>query len=154
MKNFHLSVLSGLFLFLSVVNSAHADRRPGYFFDCGQDVHDRVYLQSNENAYDPTWNDRWSPVHWANSAESAQTVIDNFYAKNVLHDQYLDDGTPVLEVGQGFLALSSQDQRRVVRFVAYAFGVDGFAGRGTMYVQLDRKDTPLGLYNNGRVQLY
>ena len=156
MKNVYLSVLTGLFMGAALVQPAAADRRPDYFFDHGKNVHDRVYLQSNENAYDLSWRDAWSPVDWADSAVSAQEVIDNFYARDVLTDQFLKRGTPVLEVGQTFLAMSSQDQRRVVRFVAFAFDVDGLTGNGTMHVQLDqeRKCAPIGLYNRGSVQLY
>ena len=154
MKKAYLSVLTGIFLSAAMASPADAERRPGYFFDCGKDVHDRMYLQSNENAYDSAWNDSWKPVDWADSAESAQAVIDNFYARRVLTDQFLNRDTPVLEVGQGFIDLSSQDQRRVVRFVAYAFDIDGLTGNGAMQVQLDRKDAPVGLYNRGKVQLY
>ena len=154
MQKFHLFVLSSFFMAIFVATAAQADRRPDHLFDCGQDIHDRVYLHSYENSYDPSWNDQWSPVDWADSAASAQAVIDNFYARRVLVDQFLDDGTPVLEVGQTFLALSSQDQRRVVKFVAFAFDVDGLTGNGTMHVQLDREHAPIGLYNRGSVQLY
>lgn len=156
MKRVYLSVLTGLLMSIALAQPADAGRRPGYLFDCGKDVQDRMYLQSNADAYDPSWRDDWNPVDWADSAESAQSVIDNFYARNVLRDQFLDDGTPVLEVGQTFLALSSQQQRRVVRFVAFAFDVDGLTGNGTMHVQLDRglKDVPVGVYNRGSVQLF
>ena len=156
MKKVYLSVLAGLFMSTALVQPADAERRPDYLFNCGMDVQDRMYLQSDRDAYDPSWRDDWSPVDWADSAVSAQGVIDNFYARNVLVDQFLDDGTPVLKVGQTFLALSSQQQRRVVRFVAFAFDVDGLTGNGTMHVQLDRglKNSPIGLYNRGSVQLY
>lgn len=156
MKNSYLSVLTGLLMGAALAQPAAADRRPDYFFDHGKNVHDRLYLQSDENAYDPSWNDAWSPVDWADSAAGAQGVIDNFYARDVLKNQFLKRGTPVLEVGQTFLALSSQDQRRVVRFVAFAFDVDGLTGNGAMHVQLDRerKCAPVGLYSGGAVQLY
>lgn len=149
MKKIFFFFLLGLLLFVTNLNPADAGRRPGYFFDCGQDVHDRVYLQSHQNVYDSDWSDYWSPLDWADSSEGAQAVIDNFYAKNVLADQYIDNGAPILEVGQTFLEMSGQEQRRVIKFVAFAFGING-----AMQVQLDRKDTPIGLYSDGKVQLY
>ena len=115
----------------------------------------RPYMVHKRDAYDSDWEyPHWSPYEWARDVGTAQDVIEQFYATGVLRDQYVDDGTPILQVGQTFLELSGRDQRRVVKFVAFAFGVDGLTGNGVMEICLERKGEPLGLYSQGLVQLH
>ncbi len=157
MRLSYLIVFSIFIGVLGVSGQAQARQSHGlfyYFFTPAEDDHDRHYMNEWKNAYDSDWEYRWSPRMWADDVEAAQGVIDGFYKSGILKDQYVDDGVPVIQVGQRFLDLSGRDQRRVVKFVAYAFDIDGFNNTGAMNIVLERECVPLGVYSQGKVQLH
>jgi hypothetical protein len=100
-------------------------------------------------------DDQWQPQDWIDArGGSAKAVMDGFYRAQVVTGQYTDGGVPVLEVGQGFMDLSSREQRRVATFVDYAFKVTENSPEGVFYIyHLADDDNPIGVYGKDGLQL-
>ncbi len=107
-----------------------------------QDYTVRPFLEEAKLPHNSRWaDDEWSPQDWIDSrGGSVVAVVDGFYRADIVVDQYVDDDVPVLEVGQGFLDLGAQDQRRVVAFMDEVFGVTKFATPGIILVLFHRQD--------------
>jgi len=159
MKYSYLFVFALFFVTFVPVQDAFARHKHTFLsplFTPEEDDHDDHYLHEGKYAYDSDWENGWNPLMWAESYDEAQTLVDQFYADGVVVDQYMNDEKPCLEVGQRFLELSGRDQRRVVKFMAYAFDVDGFSQDGAVNVVLKRAGRvhDVGVYSQGRVQLH
>lgn len=97
----------------------------------------KVYSKPEYDLHDYQWgDDDWTPQAWVSDRGSAEAVMNDFYAAGIITEpfdlQRAIDGEyrPVLEVGQPFLNLSYQDQRRIAVFVDDVFAVTGRTGQG------------------------
>ena len=100
-------------------------------------------------------NDTWTPQDWIDNPGDEKVVLRDFYTMNVLVKKYMDDGIPVLRVGEKFVQLSDFDQIRVLKFVDYVFGITTAEENGMFYVYYDANDDePLGLFNKYGFQNY
>lgn len=112
------------------------------------------YLNEAKIPHNNQWDqDNWTPDTWREGGKSDNDIIADLYAAGIVTGQY-DDDVPILEVGEAFVRLSAQDQRRVVAFVDDVFNVTGSDGNGVFYVLLEgRYDTVLGIYTRHGLQL-
>ncbi|MAH04595.1 MAG: hypothetical protein CL561_03445 [Alphaproteobacteria bacterium] len=78
----------------------------------------------------PSYNENrdWQPAHWVDQFDGgAEEFIRRGYHAEIIHDQKMKDGVPVLVVGPKFYSLSAYDQRRYVRTVDYIYGTSAHA---------------------------
>lgn len=154
------SLWSGMALMSDASASGASERTPkylAYVFTPKTADFERRYHTGTDNAYNSDWEyPLWSPYDWAQNPQQAQSVIDGFYYNNVIERQYVDrkTQTPVIEVGQTWLNMSGRDKMRTVKFIAYAFGYN--TQNDVIELTLKRNNTchPMGIYANGRVQLF
>ncbi len=101
-------------------------------------------------------NDTWTPEAWIKDAGDAKRIMRDFYAIDIITNQYTDeDNIPVLEVGSQFMELSGLDKRRVLQFVDHIFEITSSEENGMFYVFYDKnKAAPLGIYNKYGFQSY
>jgi len=128
-------------LLLGVSVEALASSARDYLWGPPQTDFVRPFLEEAKLPHNARWaDDEWSPKDWIDSrGGSVKAVVDGLYRADIVVDQYIDD-VPVLEVGQGFLELGAQDQRRVVAFMDEVFGITKFATPGIILVLFHRDD--------------
>lgn len=114
----------------------------------------RPYLEEGKTPINSRWDDgQWRPHEWVVARGSAQAVIDGFYEADIVTDQYLDDGTPVLEVGQGFLDLSAIEQRRVTAFMDHVFHVTAAHEKNSYLIVFEDNGQAVGVFTPQGLQL-
>lgn len=88
----------------------------------------------------------WTPEDWITAKGSADAVIADLYKGGVIIEQSADDGVPVLEVGNTFMALSSRTQAQILEFLDYVYGITEGDALGVIHIEHDRTDKRIGLY--------
>ncbi|MGH1404791.1 MAG: hypothetical protein ACRBDL_11160 [Alphaproteobacteria bacterium] len=155
----------GLFLVLvslsfGIATSAQAGPKPwiwGWWPSHWQNLDFQPYLNHQKINQRSLWDqDTWTPEAWIKDAGDARRIVRDFYAVEIVTDQYKDgDDIPVLEVGEAFLQLSNMDQRRVLRFVDHVFEITSAEENGMFYVYYAEVDSePMGIYNKYGFQAY
>lgn len=146
------TVFMGLLLLAS--SPAQARSWWDYIFPPPVPEFDKPYLNEAKIPHNSRWdNDTWTPEGWAMGAGSAEYMMQDLYAANIITDQYEDDGAPVLEVGRTFMQLSQQDQLHVVKFVDSVFNITKSAPAGMFYIYQEETEKPIGLYSAEGLQL-
>jgi hypothetical protein len=121
----HFSIISLFLLCFLAFSPAQAGQGfwSWFFPTTGSDFY-RPYLDDAKTPHYSQWDaDPWRPEDWGAARGSDNNVLDGLYAAGIIHEQYIERGIPVLEVGYNFMRLSDQDKIRVARFVDHAFGI-------------------------------
>jgi len=114
----------------------------------------RPYYEDSKIPHNVQWDyEGWNPQSWIADKGSAKAVMDDLYAGKIITKQYIDDEIPILEVGDGFMDLSTREKRRVAAFVDHVFGVTKTSPNGTFIVKRAGADDPIGLYTKHGLQL-
>ena len=115
----------------------------------------RPYLEEAKLPHNSQWaDDEWSPQDWIDArGGSVIAVVNGFYSAGIIKDQYFDDDVPVLEVGQTFIDLSGQEQRRVVAFMDDVFGVTSSSKAGVIEIEFHDDNKSVGLFTKDGLQL-
>ncbi len=100
--------------------------------------------------------DDWTPQDWIHEEDDKRAVMRDLYEAKIITGQYTGkQKIPVLEVGEPFTQLSGFDQRRVLEFVDYVFGITTAEENGSFWVYFEaNKSEPMGLYNKHGFQSY
>ncbi len=141
-------------------NPVHAEAKPwvwGWWPSHWKNLDFKPYLGNQQISQRSLWDDdQWTPEAWIKDAGDAKRIMRDFYAYDIVSDQYVgDEDIPVLEVGETYMRLSGLDRRRVLQFVDHVFGITKGEEDGMFYVyyrELD--DDPLGVYNKYGLQQY
>ncbi|MCB9979276.1 MAG: hypothetical protein H6862_06715 [Rhodospirillales bacterium] len=109
---------------------------------------EKRHFEDGKTPINTQWNDvSWLPQDWiAQSNGDGMSMIQRFYDAGILSDQYLDDETPVLEVGPGFYRLGGYDKRRVIAAVDAVYHATSRAARKAIRIEDSRTGKPLGFY--------
>ena len=85
----------------------------------------RPLLNVAKPPHNVAWDkDQWRPELWTESRDGDQmAVINGFYEAGIVLDQTEETYGPVLIVGQAFIELSPQEQRRVAAYFDDVFKV-------------------------------
>ncbi len=115
----------------------------------------RPYLDEAKLPHNSQWaEDDWTPQDWVEvRGGSPLNVIDGFYRAKIVTDQKFDKDTPVLEVGQGFLRLSAQEQHRVLAFIDDTYGVTTNSPAGVIEICLDHESDIIGVFDKNGLQI-
>ena len=115
----------------------------------------RPYLDEAKLPHNSQWaEDGWTPQDWVEMrGGSPLNVIDGFYRADIITGQKFDKDVPVLEVGQGFLRLSAQEQQRVLAFIDDTYGVTTNSEAGVIEICLDHKNETIGLFDKNGLQI-
>lgn len=82
------------------------------------------YLENAKHPHPTQWADRdWYAEDWIAQRQSGLALVQGYYNANIIRDQDVDDGMPVLIVGPNFYHLSGYDKRRVVHTIDVVYGV-------------------------------
>ena len=157
-----MRILSFLLLFTVAVTGfaqlSHADKAThwSYIYHDGYKHNFEPYIGEQVLKQRSTWdNDTWTPEDWIDNPGDEKIILRDFYAIGLLKKQFVDDGIPVLRVGEKFVQLSGFDQRRVLEFIDYVFEITTSEENGMFYVYYEKDDNdPLGLYNKHGFQNY
>ena len=142
----------------SVSSRAYADSKPvpWFWWESHWDHQDFIpYLEDGTHPHNSQWDHNgWSPEQWEAAAHGdAMAVVQGFYRADIIRRQYVDDDTPVLEVGPGFYMLGGEDKRRVTAMVDYVYGVTMSKEFG-MYKLVDwRTGDMIGAYTKYGLQI-
>ncbi len=114
----------------------------------------RPYLETAKIPHNSQWaHDDWTPQDWVETRGGKPiNVINGLYEAQIITDQYTDDDVPVLEVGQAFLDLSTQEKYRVAAFVDSAYGITK-KGKGAIMIRFHKRDIPIGIFTKDGLQL-
>ena len=150
-----LAVLAGFSALLGTSYSYAAKSGIGFWWSGHWQNQDfKPYLNDSKIRHDSQWaDDQWHPQDWIDERGSVEVVMSGFYDSRIITSQYVDDGVPVLEVGQRFVDLSDIEKRHVAAFVDYAYGVTTNAPAGLFRIQLIKRIKPLALYTKDGLQL-
>ncbi len=152
-----------LVLFGSIVafsQTAHAEPKPwvwGWWPSHWRNLDFKPYLGNQVLSQRSLWdNDTWTPEDWIKDAGDSKRIMRDFYAYDIISNQYTDgDNIPVLVVGDTFMRLSGLDRRRVLQFVDHVFQITTAEENGMFYVYHSKlDDDPLGVYNKYGLQQY
>lgn len=126
---FRNALFSLVILSLSSV-AALAGSKPNIFgWGKGHDVWSdakqfQPYLENAKHPHPSQWADRdWYAEDWISQRQSGLALVQGFYSSDIIRNQDVDDGVPVLIVGPNFYHLSGYDKRRVVHTVDMVYGV-------------------------------
>ena len=128
-----------------------------YFFTPKYADMDRRYHTGLDNAYNSDWEyPYWTPYDWAQNEQTARVIIEGFFKNGVIERYYIDPVTKtrVLAVGQTWLDMSGRDKRRVVKFMAFAYGADQRSEAIELVLHRNKECYPMGIYIDGDVQLH
>jgi hypothetical protein len=88
------------------------------------------YYSNGTDPHNTQWNDdqlnrqNWSPDKWVSwNKGDGLGLIQKWYTADILRDQMIDDGVPVLVVGPNFYHLSGYDKRRVIETIDHVYAV-------------------------------
>ena len=154
-------ILTVFLTLLLLVSSASAWAGPGpkmwyysWWSHHWKDQDFKPYMDDPKMPHNTQWDDDlWTPQDWISHGGNAERVMDGFYKAQIVTRQYADDDMPILEVGQGFMRLSGQDQRRVVKFVDHVFGVTGNNEAGMFLINHAYSEETIGVYTRTGLQL-
>ena len=116
---------------------------PGHWDDL--DFH--PYLEGAPHAHTSQWDDDgWTPKDWVQRTGGDElSTVRRFYKVGILQDQYVDDGIPVLVVGQPFFQLGGQDKQRVMDLIDHVYGITSTANGNGIFKICDG-DEEIGIY--------
>lgn len=148
----YLTVLTA-FLTLGA-HSAQAGSFWDYFFTPEVQDTTRYYQNRSHEMHMAIYEmDQWTPEVWTTNGGGEKSMMDKLYINGIITDQYIDDGVPVLEVGQHFMELAGNDQRRVVSYVDSVFGITQGHESGTIILNHWKADEAVGVYTRQGLQL-
>ncbi len=128
-------IIFSLLVAVAPLRPALADHKPCWFAwwpSHWRDMNwEKRHFEDGKTPITTQWHDeKWSPADWvAQSGGNGMEMIQRFYDAGIVADQYVDDDTPVLEVGPAFFRLGGLDKRRVVASVDHVYHVTG-TGKG------------------------
>lgn len=99
----------------------------------------------------PHRKDDWQPAEWTESRGKVEAVVEGFYRNGLITGQNLDGKTPVIEVGDPFMKLSSRDMNRVSAYLDAAYGYT--KPTGMFYLHYPRAKKPFGVYTQSGLTL-
>ncbi len=115
---------------------------------------ERPLLENGKDPNNAQWcHDKWKPEGWVETRGSAGEVIRDFYTGGIITDQYKEDGVHVLEVGKGFMNLSSIDKRRIAAFFDHVYNVTESADNGMFFIYHWKTEEPIGIYTKHGLQI-
>ena len=86
--------------------------------------HYQPYLENAKHPHPAQWADQdWYAEDWISQRQSGFNLVQGFYSSDIIRNQDVDDGVPVLVVGPNFYHLSGYDKRRVVHTIDVVYGV-------------------------------
>lgn len=152
---FYSCFLLFLFGFLTVSLPAHAawgDKIKCWLMPCtgsGDKEFSRPNLEDGKIPHNVRWaDDDWTPQDWIDEEHTAQDVMSGFYQAGIITDQDVEGpGQVRVEVGQGFMRLSSLEKRRVIRFVDEVEGYTKQAPNGIILLYHKASGDSIGSYN-------
>ncbi len=163
-----LALICSAFILFTALD-AQASPKPWYWSWWPSHWHKqdfKPYLNDPKQPHNTQWQNGlyagqdWHPENWIQAKGSIRAVLDGFYDNNVIKGQDVDNDIPVLIVGDGFMRLSGQDQRRVADFINYVFQVTTTAPAGMYSIYYDRTDkgifgrgAPIGTYTDKGLSL-
>ncbi len=120
-----------------------------WFSPCaGNEEFTRPYLEGAKIPHNSQFaEDDWTPAEWNESAGGPEQVMAGFYRNGVVTRQYYRGDASVLEVGQGFMRLSGQEKRRVVRYIDDAFGLTTSSSSGAFLIVHAESGEKVGIYS-------
>ena len=158
MKQFRIiAVLALICGILSFSSTAYAEPKPwvwSWWEGHWDGLDFEPYLETAKHPHNTQWDEsQWRPEHWEAQAESAPDVVRGFYFADIISDQYVDDGVPVLEVGPGFYMLGGEYKRRVTAMVDYVYGITREKEFGMFMLYDWQSKEAIGAYTKYGLQL-
>lgn len=156
MRYFMIFQMFMLFFLAAFVPSiASAGGLSKYIWGPPQSDFVRPYLETAKLPHNARWaEDEWISQDWVDArGGNPVDVVNGFYRAGIVTDQYFEDEIPVLEVGQGFIDLGSQDKRRVLAFMDEVFGVTKSEGVKVILVYSHKHNKLLGVFTAHGLQL-
>lgn len=96
----------------------------------------------------------WTPAMWvAGSNTDIWGLVEGFYSADILRDQYIKGGVPILVVGPNFYRLGHYDQRRVSATVDAAYHATATPEAGFFMLYDWDSKAPIGIYDRGGLQM-
>ena len=85
----------------------------------------KPYYQDGTWPHQTQWDtENWQPQDWVEfSGGNGLALIEKFYTTGIIYDQYVEDGTPYLDIGVNFYHLSGFDKKRVASTVDHVYQV-------------------------------
>ncbi len=138
-------------------STAYAEPKPwvwSWWESHWKDLDFEPYLENGKHPHNSQWDEQsWTPQQWAAEPAAAMDLVRGFYTADILRDQYMDDGVPVLEVGPGFYMLGGHDKRRIVQTIDYAYGVTAEKENGMFLLHDWQTGKAVGAYTRYGLQL-
>lgn len=110
----------------------------------------RPLLENGTDPHNSQWFAReWFATQWLDQYDRDLDVIDGFYKADILREQVVVNGVPVLVVGPNFYRLSGFDKRRVTHVVDVVYTITEAQGTNAKFFRLQDWKTGkmIGLYN-------
>ena len=107
----------------------------------------KPYFEDGTLPQQTQWeNEKWQPSDWVEfDGGYGPELIRKWYQTGIIYDQYVDDGTPYLDVGVNFYHLSGFDKKRVMATVDHVYQVTQQTP-GMFYVKDHLTEKVIGYY--------
>lgn len=137
---------------LALSQSAQADPKP-FIWDWWpshwENLDFNPYMEGAPHAHTSQWDhSNWMPEHWVEQANGdGLLAVGKLYKAGVIKDQYVDDGVPVLVVGDAFYYLGGYDKQRVMQLIDHVYGITTNQMHNGIFKICDsRTDDEIGVY--------
>ncbi len=119
----------------------HQDFKP--YYENGRDQHNGQWKES-----------AWTPEQWAAMRKGEpMSVIQGFYNADIIRDQRVEGGLPVLEVGPAFYLLGGEDKRRVTAMIDSVYNVTTARENGIFMLEDWKTGKTVGVYTAYGLQI-
>ena len=137
-----------------------AEARPKYWWGEWSQKHwdnlnfEQPYYEPTKLPHNSQWDyDDWKSKDWLNAKGSQAKLINGFYNADIIREQYIDDGVPVLVIGPNFFKLGGHDKRRVAQTIDEVFNVTGGSVFGSYMIYDWQSRKQIGIYTQQGLQL-
>lgn len=119
-----------------------------------QDQDFQPYLEPAKLPHDTQWDfDDWKSGDWYQQRKDKMDLIEGFYKADIIRNQYVDRGVPVLEIGPNFYNLGGFDKRRVAEVIDETYNITASKTFGMFMLYDWKTHKPIGSYTAYGLQL-
>ena len=112
------------------------------------------YLEPQKDPHPYQWQGYgWYAEDWLAQSRNGESLVRGFYEADILRDQDVEDGVPVLVVGPSFYRLGGLDKRRVITTVDTVYGVTRDGQNRAIVLKDWHTDLQIGVYTEHGLQI-
>lgn len=112
------------------------------------------YLENGKETQNQQWGEEdWYVQDWVAQSPNDMALVDGFFRSDILREQNIEAGVPVLVVGSNFYRLGGFDKRRVITTVDAVYGITQKGQNPTILLRDWKTKNQIGVFTKDGLQL-